>query len=217
MRRPRNLPVDEFEAVVSASCKAFVPLDAVPHRAKSTYTGSLESWVFGDAVVSRISGSPVTMRRTSRTIADTDPEMVKVSIPLRGACRITQGVRRGRLQRGDQDIFDARVSPIDTSNCPASPKTVQCGRSGSAGTSCVLARQSASERPRKTCSMFARSTSRMRSSSNDSIVASRRAVRVYRGAAVFSHSGRRGRSGRKTPDQTSSAPAGVPRLLGCPR
>jgi hypothetical protein len=52
-----------------------------------------------------------------------------------------------------------RVRPMAMSKCPASSKTVQCGRAGSTGTSFVGSRHSPSDRPAKTRSTATSSAS----------------------------------------------------------
>src|SRR5215207_955933 len=58
------------------------------------------------------------------------------------------------------------VSPMEMSKWPASSNSVQGGLASSRGRSLVGARQSSSERPRKACSTWPSSTSRMRTVSS---------------------------------------------------
>src|SRR5215217_1639535 len=58
------------------------------------------------------------------------------------------------------------VNPMEMSKWPASSNSVQGGLASSRGRSLVGARQSSSERPRKACSTWPSSTSRMRTVSS---------------------------------------------------
>ena len=59
--------------------------------------------------------------------------------------------------RSPRPSISIRVRPIEMSKCPASSSTVQCGRSGSTGTSSVDAAHSGPVRPRKAASILASS------------------------------------------------------------
>src|SRR6185503_3432982 len=92
-----------------------------------------------------------------------------------------------------------RVRPIEMSKWPASSNTVQCGRSGSTGTSRVDAAHSGSVRPRKVASI------RASSSASVSMVVS------YEPMPTFYHQGGGVRQGFTAPTSLVRAPAGLRR------
>jgi AraC-like DNA-binding protein len=94
---------DRWREEVSA---AFVPLDASPTAADSTFDGELESGSVGSLHISEVSGRCVDVRRTPAVIRKSDPGLVKVGVQLRGTGIVVQRDREAVLRPGDFAVYD---------------------------------------------------------------------------------------------------------------
>src|SRR5215470_2732174 len=81
--RLAGLPVLDFDHWYDAVRAAFVPLDAVT-PSTATFVGELATTPLGVMELACVSGSPVTVTRTPRTIRAADSGYLKVSVELRG-------------------------------------------------------------------------------------------------------------------------------------
>lgn len=99
-------PAVGFDAWLHAVSSAFVPVDAhveVPLG----FEGRLSAHRFGDVSLAFVGGSPVRVSRTPGMIRREDPDLVKMSIQVRGHGLIVQDGREAVMAPGDMALNDA--------------------------------------------------------------------------------------------------------------
>lgn len=102
---PAGLPVLGFDHWYDAVRAAFVPLEAATPSA-ATFAGELATASLGVIELASVSGSPVTVARTPRTIRAADSGYLKVSVQTHGYCVLTQDGRDAALTPGDVVVYD---------------------------------------------------------------------------------------------------------------
>src|SRR5262249_5573297 len=105
IRWDRLPPAEQFDGWREAVSKTFVPLE-VAARTDRAFGGALASQPIGQVQLSQVSGGPVQVARTPRTIRQNDPEFYKVSMQVRGYCVLEQDGREAALTPGDFAIYD---------------------------------------------------------------------------------------------------------------
>ncbi|TYD00596.1 helix-turn-helix domain-containing protein [Arthrobacter echini] len=96
---------EKFDAWRDAVNTAFVPLEAsTVHTA--AFDGHLISQNLGDIQLCEVAGSPLQVSRTTRMIAQSDPNMIKLGLQLRGYCLVAQDGREAALTPGDFAVYD---------------------------------------------------------------------------------------------------------------
>jgi AraC-like DNA-binding protein len=103
--RPSGLPALGFDQWYDAVSAAFVPLEAATPSA-ATFVGDLATTPLGVMELACVSGSPVTVNRTPRTIRAADSGYLKVSVQAHGYCVLTQDGREAALTPGDVAVYD---------------------------------------------------------------------------------------------------------------
>lgn len=100
--------LERFDAWTEAVSRSFVPLAAdLPDRDDlGLFDGALVSQSLGRAEISTVTGSAVSVRRTSRQIARADPGYIKLGLQLRGYSVIAQDGRDAALAPGDFALYD---------------------------------------------------------------------------------------------------------------
>jgi len=103
--RLAGLPVLDFDHWYDAVRAAFVPLDAVT-PSMATFVGELATTPLGVMELACVSGSPVTVTRTPRTIRSADSGYLKISVQTHGYSVLTQDGREATLTPGDVAVYD---------------------------------------------------------------------------------------------------------------
>ncbi len=105
--RCADLPASaQFEAWHDSICDTYIPLDAAPLSNDRGFPGGIVAQTFGQVHVSQVAGGPVRVRRTSRSIARSDPGMFKLGLQVRGYSVVAQDGREAALTPGDFAIYD---------------------------------------------------------------------------------------------------------------
>jgi AraC-like DNA-binding protein len=93
---------DQWRHWATLTC---VPLECAPVSRKP-FRGELAAWTLGELLITHVHADPHLASRTPRMIAASDEDYFKVSLQVRGRCRMTQDGREAVLQPGDIAIYD---------------------------------------------------------------------------------------------------------------
>jgi AraC-like DNA-binding protein len=104
-------PKDHFDAWREAVNTAFVPLEATPRNVHE-FRGRLINQDLGGIHLCEVAGTSLHVSRTTRTIAQNDPGIVKLGLQLRGYCVVAQDGREAALTPGDFAVYDT-TRPYD--------------------------------------------------------------------------------------------------------
>ena len=105
LRTSSVAPVEGFDLWESAVSSTFVQLEVKP-VGDEPFRGEVVSQSLGDVQVARVTADAHHVARTKRTIAQADCDQYKLSLQVRGYCRITQDSRETVLSPGDMTIYD---------------------------------------------------------------------------------------------------------------
>lgn len=103
----------DFERWREAVSQAFVPLDAAPLPGRATtFQGGLSSRAVGDLQLSEVSGRATRVTRSTRSIRNADPGVIKVALQCVGVSTVVQHDREATLAPGDLVAYDTSA-PYD--------------------------------------------------------------------------------------------------------
>ncbi|MFI1567805.1 helix-turn-helix domain-containing protein [Streptomyces sp. NPDC020490] len=99
---PTEYQFDGWRQAVSETC---VPPEATTSVGKS-FSGTLTSRAFGPTHISQVGGNAVTVRRTSRAIASSDPGHYELGLQVEDCGLVGQDGRVAELNPGDFTVYD---------------------------------------------------------------------------------------------------------------
>jgi hypothetical protein len=105
LRWDRLPPVQQLDGWHEAISSTFVPLEATALTDRA-FGGELATQAIGPVQLSQVSGGPVLVERTPRTIRRDDPESYKLGMQVHGYCVLDQDGREAALTPGDFAIYD---------------------------------------------------------------------------------------------------------------
>jgi len=98
-------PHERFDFWIESSHKVFYP--ATFHEVEGhRFTGVVNQFLLGPISVTRVTSTPTNVERTRRDIASHDPELVHLSMQLRGCSIFSQGGRSSTVSAGEMCLLD---------------------------------------------------------------------------------------------------------------
>ncbi|PNQ95160.1 hypothetical protein C1S70_30470 (plasmid) [Azospirillum argentinense] len=101
----------------------------VPEGGGAGFVGSMTTYHLGSLLMARIDGPPVTLRRTSATIARSAAEHCLIQVYLDGGCTGTAGERAFAMRTGDVGVLDL-AQPLAVETTAFSALTLVIPRAG---------------------------------------------------------------------------------------